>query len=143
MNDRERLLARLRDIYKTDNVALMYFVNNYYSDEISVTFDATSSDNPEFSIVSFKNPSVIAHEFLHLFGAWDLYITPFDSHKETIRRKKQAMELFPDEIMAFAYRNIDSLNISQFTRYTIGWDNALEPKYSELILGKKLKPVKY
>lgn len=121
----------------------MYFVNNYFTDEISVTFDSNGSDNPEFAIVSFKKPSVIAHEFLHLFGAWDLYITPFDNNKEAMKRKKQAMELFPNEIMAFDYRDIDSLNISQFTRYTIGWDRALDPDYSNLILGKKLKPLKY
>lgn len=141
--DRERLIARLRDIHKTDNVALMYFINNYYTDELSVTFDINSSNNIEFSIVSFKKPAVIAHEFLHLFGAWDLYITPFDGRKSAVKMKQQAMEIFPDEVMAFAYRDLDSLDISQFTRYSIGWEKQLDPKYSELILGKRLKPIKY
>jgi hypothetical protein len=141
--DRERLIARLRDIHKTDNIALMYFINNYYSKEVSVTIDMNSSDNVEFSIVSFKKPSVIAHEFLHLFGAWDLYITPYDTQKEAIKKKKQAMELFPNEIMAFAYRNIDSLEIGKFTKYAIGWEKKLDKKYSDLILGKQLKPLQY
>jgi hypothetical protein len=142
-NDRERLIARLRDIHKTDNVALMYFINNYYSNEISVTFDINSLTNIEFSIVSFKQPSVISHEFLHLFGAWDLYITPFDNKRSAVKKKKQAMQLFPNEIMAFAYRDIDSLDICQFTKYAIGWDNELDPKYSDLLFGNKIKPVKY
>lgn len=142
-NDRERLIARLRDIHKTDNVALMYFINNYFTNDISLTFDSNSLENVEFSIVSYKRSAVISHEFLHLFGAWDLYITPFDKKKAAIKKKKQAMELFPNEIMAFAYRNIDSLEISQFTKYTIGWENQLEKKYSDLILGKKLKSIKY
>jgi len=137
------LIARLRDIYKTDNVALMYFINNYYTNEISVTFDSNSFENVEFSIVSFKKSAVIAHEFLHLFGAWDLYATPFDKKKAAIKKKKQAMELFPHEIMAFAYRNLDSLEISEFTKYTIGWENQLDKKYSDLLLGKGLKPIKY
>lgn len=141
--NREQLIARLRDIHKTDNVALMYFINNYHTDEISVAFDISSDADIEFAIVSFKNPAVIAHEFLHLFGAWDLYITPFDSKRKAIKKKKQAMELFPNEIMAFQYRNIESLEISQFTRYAIGWDSYLEKKYSNLLLGKKLLPVKY
>jgi hypothetical protein len=142
-NDRERLIARLRDLYKTDNVALMYFINNYYKEETSVTFDINNHENVEFSIVSFKKPAVISHEFLHLFGAWDLYITPYDNKRSEKKKKKQAMELFPNEIMAFAYRNIDSLEISQFTKYAIGWDNQLDKKYSDLLFGKKLKPVKY
>ncbi|NJK95152.1 MAG: hypothetical protein HC905_09785 [Bacteroidales bacterium] len=53
------------------------------------------------------------------------------------------MELFPNEIMAFAYRNLDSLEISQFTRYAIGWDKKLEPQYTKLILGNTIKPAKY
>jgi hypothetical protein len=142
-NDRERLIARLRDIHRTDNIALMYFINNYYKEEISVTFDSNSAAHIEFSIVSFKKPAVMAHEFLHLFGAWDLYITPFDNKKKLIKKKKQAMELFPNEIMAFAYRDIDSLDISQFTRYSIGWEKQLDKRYSNLILGSKLKPLKY
>jgi hypothetical protein len=142
-NNRERLVARLRDIHKTDNIALMYFINNYYAEEVSVTFDINSHENVEFSIVSFKKPAVIAHEFLHLFGAWDLYITPFDTKRSAIKKKKQAMELFPNEIMAFAYKDIDSLEIGQFTKYAIGWEKQLDKKYSDLILGKGLKPIKY
>jgi hypothetical protein len=143
INNRERLIARLRDLHRTDNVALVYFINNYYMQDISVAFDTNSHSNVEFSIVSFKSPSVIAHEFLHLFGAWDLYITPFDKKKTDLKKKQLAMELFPKEIMAFAYRQLDSLEIGNFTKYAIGWEKQLDKKYSDLIIGKKLKPVDY
>ena len=143
LSDKERLIARLRDIYATDNVALVYFLNNYYKNELSVTFNIFSQTNIEYSVVSFKQPSVIAHEFLHLFGAWDLYITPFDNNKEAKRRKAFAMREFPNEIMAFAYRGIDSLDICPFTKYCIGWEKQLDKKYTEMILGKNIKPVKY
>lgn len=144
LNNKERLIARLRDYYKTDNIALIYFINNYYSNELSVTLNTNISNDVEYSIVSFKSPSVIAHEFLHLFGAWDLYVTPFDKNKKYIVKQKEfAMKEFPNEIMAFAYRNIDSLSISPFTKYCIGWENELDNTYSKMILGKKLKPVKY
>lgn len=143
MTDKERLIARLRDIYKTDNVALVYFINNYYNDEMSVTFNSSSETEVEYSIVSFKQPAVIAHEFLHLFGAWDLYITPFDKEKDVKERKAFAMKEFPNEIMAFAYRGIDSLGISPFTKYCIGWEKQLDQKYTEMILGKNIRPVKY
>jgi len=142
-SDRERLIARLRAIHRTDNIALMYLINNYHTDEMSLTLDANSNFNVEFCIVSYKYPSVFAHEFLHLFGAWDLYITPFDSKRKAIKRKKVAMELFPNEVMAFAYRNLESLEISPFTKYTIGWSKELDQKYANAILGKRLRPVRY
>jgi hypothetical protein len=142
-SDRERLIARLRAIHRTDNIALMYLINNYHTDEMSLTLDANSNHNVEYCIVSYKYPSVFAHEFLHLFGAWDLYITPFDSKRKAIKRKKVAMELFPNEVMAFAYRNIESLEISPFTKYTIGWSKELDQKYANAILGKRLRPVRY
>jgi hypothetical protein len=143
LSDRERLIARLRAIHRTDNIALMYLINNYHTDEMSLTLDANSNHNVEYCIVSYKYPSVFAHEFLHLFGAWDLYITPFDNKRKAVNRKNMAMEMFPNEIMAFAYRRIESLEISPFTKYTIGWTTELDKKYSDAMVGKRLKPVKY
>lgn len=141
--DRERLIARLRDLHKTDNVALMYFINNYYTDELSCAVHCSSNDNPEYAIVSFKQPAVIAHEFLHLFGAWDLYITPFDNKRAAVRKKAFAMKEFPNEIMAFAHRGLDSLSISPFTKYLVGWEKELDENYKNMIIGKRLKVAKY
>ncbi len=141
--DRERLIARIRDIHKTDNVALMYFINNYYTDEISVALHIGSNNNPEYSVVSFKNPSVIAHEFLHLFGALDLYISPFDKNRKARKKKDFVMKNFPNEIMAFPYRNLDSLNISPLTEYLLSWDNELSKEHQQMLFGKKIKAAKY
>jgi hypothetical protein len=142
MNDRERLIARLRDIHSTDNVALMYFINNYHADEVSVAMHTGSDKNIEYAIVSHKSPSVIAHEFLHLFGAWDLY----SSHCNLCTPKRHIKRMnkkFPNEIMAFAYRDIDTLNISEFTKYCIGWNNKLDKRYSRVVLGRRLNPLVY
>ena len=143
LKTRERLIARLRDIHQTDNIALLYFINNYYTDELSATFDISNDNNVEFSIVSFKNPAVIAHEFLHLFGAYDLYLTPYDIKKKDQKKKDKLMQMFPDEIMAFAHRDINSLTISGFTKYLIGWENELAPEYQKLLLNKGYFAVKY
>ena len=142
-NDRERLISHLRNMFKTDNVVLMYFINNYYKEEMSLTLHTVSHSDIEYSIVSFKKPAVIAHEFLHVFGAIDLYITPFDRKFSAMRKKATAMKEFPDEIMSFAYRQLDSLNISPFTKYMIGWDNELDEKYKRILFGKKIKVIKY
>jgi hypothetical protein len=136
MNSRERLIAKLRDIHKTDNIALMYFVNNYFEDEISFALHTSSDKKTEYAVVSTKHPSVIAHEFLHIFGALDLYISPFDRRKNK-KIKKKAMQLYSNEIMAFAHRSIDSLQISSFTKYLIGWDNKLNETDSKIFIPRK------
>ncbi|RMG78029.1 MAG: hypothetical protein D6707_10460, partial [Bacteroidetes bacterium] len=141
--DREKLLARLRDIYKTDNVALVYFINNFYKKDISVALHTQGNETPEYAVISYKSPGVIAHEFLHLFGAYDLYMSPFDRERKTQKQKEFAMKEFPNEIMAFPYRRINTLSISPFTKYLIGWKNELDNKYKEMLIGKKIKIAKY
>lgn len=144
IKDRERLIARLRDIHKTENVALLFFINNYFMDDLSaVLHSGSNDDNAEYGIVSYKTPAVIAHEFLHLFGALDLYITPWDNKRKGKKKKEWAMKEFPNEIMAFTHRHIDSLEISQFTRYLIGWDKSLNEEYRKKLLGRKIYPLKY
>ena len=141
--DRENLLARLRDIHKTDNVGLIYFINNFYTDEISVVLHSHGGDSPEYGVVSYKTPGVIAHEFLHLFGAADLYLSPFDKKKKMKKKKEFDMKEFPNEIMAFPYRRINTLNLSSFSKYLIGWDTELDTKYKDMLIGKKIKIAKY
>jgi len=143
LSDRERLIARLRDMYKTDNVALMFFTNNYYENEMSVVLHSASNDQTEYGIVSEKRPSVIAHEFLHLFGAIDLYISPFDRNRSQQRKKDKIMKLLPNEIMAFAHKDIDSLNISDLTKYLIGWENKLSEESKRMIASKRQKFLEY
>lgn len=126
LTDRERLIARLRDLYQTDNLAVMYFLNDYYSEDISLALHTARRDAPEYAIVSVKKPAVIAHEFIHLFGALDLYISPFERKRKTMKRLAHINKEFPKEIMAFAHRQIDSLDISPFTKYLIGWNNELD-----------------
>lgn len=141
--DRERLIARVRDIHRTDNVALMLFVNNYYNDESSVAIHTGSTTSIEYAVVAFKRPAIIAHEFLHLFGALDLYVTPYDSDREAQKRKHFAMEQFPKEIMAFPFRSLDSLEVSPLTEYLVGWRRELPDEYVKMITSKKVRLAKY
>jgi len=143
ITNRERLIARLRDMAKTDNVALMYFLNNYHQNELSLALHTAVSEKTEYAIVSFKNPAVTAHEFLHLFGALDLYVTPFDKRKRELRKKVAIMKAFPNEIMAFTERSLDSLSLSPITKYLIGWAPQLDEKSKQIMFGKKIKIFKY
>jgi hypothetical protein len=142
-NDRERLIAKLRNQYETDNIALLFFINNYYENEISVAFHTSSSNETEYAVVSNKEPAVIAHEFLHLFGAWDLYISPLDRKIFEKRKKRKAMKKYPTEIMAFAYKNLDSLTISPLTKYLIGWDKKLQSGEGTMFVKRRWKLLEY
>jgi hypothetical protein len=143
ITDRERLIARLRDITGTDNVVVMYFLNNYHQQEISLALHTGASEITEYSIVSFKSPAVIAHEFLHIFGALDLYMSPFDRKKRTLKNKVKIMKAYPNEIMAYTYRPIESLNISPLTKYFIGWTSTLDEESKKIMFGKKIKLIRY
>lgn len=142
-NDRERLIAKLRNEYKTDNIALVYFVNNYFENEISIALHTSSSTETEYAIVSNKEPTVIAHEFLHLFGAWDLYQSPFDRTIFQRMKKRKAMKRYPNEIMAFTYRDIDSLEISPLSKYLIGWDSKLMKGEGKMLVKRRWKLLEY
>lgn len=141
--DRERLIAALRDRYRTDNVALILFVNNYYGSETSVAVHTASTTAIEYATVAFKRPGVIAHELLHLFGALDLYVTPFDDKKRAQKRKHFAMDRFPNEIMAFPFRSLDSLEIGTLTQYLVGWRREALPEDQELLTGGKVRLARY
>lgn len=114
----ETLIATLRDKYKTDNIALMFFVNGYYEHDACLTFNSYShGPEVEYSVVTQKNPAAIAHEFFHLFGAVDLY--PHPHHPGF--NYNDLEEKYPDEIMRIAHKNLPKLMISPITKYYIGW----------------------
>jgi hypothetical protein len=132
--NKERLVAYLRDYYHVESVALFFMVNNYFKKDISVPMNILTSEDVEFSIVSYKYSSVVAHNLLHLFGAADLYETPFRHSKKKIDFAKKE---FPSEIMHDPYgKSLNQLNISEFTKYLIGWSNDLDAKYKTLLKDK-------
>ncbi len=130
-NNKERLIAQLRDDYAVESVALMLFVNNYFRDDISISLNTMMTTDVEFSIVSYKYPAEIAKYFLKLFGGIDMS----ESHERKSNRKiKIAREYFPNDIMQdINAKNLTDLNIGSFTAYMIGWSNELESKYEPLL----------
>jgi len=132
--DTERLIAHLRDEFSVESVALIFMVNNYYRKDISFAVNTFTTEDVEFAIVSYKYPSEIAHNFLLLYGAADMYSTPIRRSEKKI---KMASELFPNEIMTDPYaKNIWGLEISDFTKYLIGWSDELDPIYEPLLTDK-------
>ena len=132
--NKERLVAFLRDEKRVESVALLFMVNNYFRNDISISINTMNTEDVEFSIISYKYPSVIAHNILHLFGAADLYKTHYRRNEKKILL---AMDYFPDDIMQDAYaKNIINLSIGEYSGYLVGWKQILDQKYFSLLSDK-------
>ena len=129
--NKERLIAFLRDEYQVESVALMFLVNNYFRSDISLAINSLHNEDVEFSVISYKYPSEIAHNFLQLYGAADLHKSPF---RRSPRKIKLAEQLFSDDIMTDVFaRSLNDLKIGPFTRYMIGWTEELDRDYEPLL----------
>ena len=134
--NKERLVAFLRDENKVESVALFYMVNNYYKSDISIPVNTYRTDDVEFVIVSYKYPSEIAHNFLHLFGASDMYRTLLRRNERNIRTLSGR---YPDEVMQEPYgKDLNKLTISNYTKYLIGWTEKLDPAMESLMTDKMI-----
>lgn len=132
--DKERLIAYLRDENNVESVALLYLVNNYFRTDISVPVNMLENDDIEFAVLSYKYPSVIAHNILHLFGAADLYETPYRKNQKKI---EALQSLYPNDIMNDIYgRDLKDLSIGNYTKYLIGWKDEISPEHKSLLVDK-------
>lgn len=132
--NKERLVAFLRDTKQVESVALIYMVNNYFRNDISISVNTMNTHDVEFAIVSYKYPSIIAQNVLHLFGAADLCKTQYRRNEKKIA---VAGKYFPDDIMQDVYaKNLSKLKVGKFTQYLIGWKQGLEPEYQPLLTDK-------
>lgn len=84
-------------------------------------------------------PANIAHELLHLLGAWDLYEMPGFTREQAEFAKKT----FKNEIMRQTYRNFDELEIGPLTAWRIGltdkqedWFYDYAPEYYKKYMSK-------
>jgi hypothetical protein len=129
--NKERLISYLRDDNKVESVALIFMVNNYYRSDISIPINIYSNNDVEYAIVSYKYPSEIAHNILALYGAAPMYNSIYRKKTSKIEILKKE---FPNDIMQDPYaKNINLLTIGEYTKYLIGWQDNLDPKYNELL----------
>ncbi len=132
--DKERLVAFLRDENNVESVALLYLVNNYFRTDISIPVNFLDTDDIEFTVISYKYPTVLAHNILHLFGAADLFKTPYRRHEKKIERLKQ---LYPNDIMQDMYaKSLNNIEIGDYTQYLIGWRDNLDPDLKPYLTDK-------
>jgi hypothetical protein len=125
----DRLIAKLRDEYNSESVCLLFILNTYKKDDFTVVLNTMSNTQVEYVINSYKNSSIIAYDFLKLFGAISLYSSP---DKKPSKNKAFAKEQFADDIMVNPAEDIHYLSIGDFTKYMIGWTDEIDPKYERL-----------
>lgn len=112
------LISKLRDIYRVDNVALIYLLNNNYTKDVSIAMNANSNSKIEYGVASYKTPTELGHLIMHLFGAVDL---KEDHYGRMI--ENDAASKWPNDIMANTLYTtpLEKLEISPLTEYLIGW----------------------
>ena len=134
--NKERLVAFLRDENKVESVAMFYLVNNYFKSDISIPVNIFDTEDVEFAIVSYKYASEIVHNFLHLYGAADMHETVYRRQE---RKISMLADRYPDDIMQDPYgKAINKLELSDYTKYLIGWIDELDPELETLMTDKML-----
>lgn len=133
---REKLVTRLKEKYQTDNIALVFFINNGSTEQTSAAYHVSDNRGPEYAVVNTTRATAIAHETLHLFGAIDLYLYPGPWSFRHRARVYQAYKDFPDDIMGRPYRDINDVEVDELTGYLLGWREKYDKKYERLIYGR-------
>ncbi len=128
----KQAFRKVRKKYKTDNIVVlimskgggrpysMRYAKGYNKKKYFV--EGTIIYNKYQNGAPMPLSAVIAHELLHLYGAWDLYTT----YAQTIDRQQKAQQLYPNDIMLRVDHNIDSLSIGSLTAWLIGWNKNQE-----------------
>ena len=71
------------------------------------------------------------HEFLHLFGAEDLYMkTDMEGTVTGKNRQEMTMQMHPNAIMHGGFMNIADGMVCGYTAYLVGWLDELPPEYN-------------
>lgn len=93
------------------------------------------SDGPEGAILFHSkeqelSSGSIIHEFLHLFGAVDLYETPEQTKENSDRMEK----MYPREVMHNHYFPLRELQMSPLTAWLVGLSDKEEPWFESFLL---------
>ena len=139
-NNKERLCAKLRNIYQVESVVLLFVHKSEAMDNVYFTMNSLTNENVEFAVTSINNPTLIAAQILEMFGAATLLYSLEKKSEE--KSAKYVKDNFPLDIMGNPLSNINTLDIGKYTQYLIGWHNDFLPEYktmtsSKLIIVKK------
>jgi len=127
----------LKTNHKADNVVVIVFANENGRSYAQPTIEKLVKMNKDFILegaVVYKTgynnlalySGTIVHEMLHLFGAWDMYLS--ETRSSDIDRRINGA--FQHSIMLHDHDyNIYQFNIDQMTGWCIGWTKTYWPWY--------------
>ena len=69
------------------------------------------------SVGRAEEPSTIAHEILHLYGAWDMYASAKFSPTQLALAKRR----FPNDIMVDSHGGLMMADVGPLTAWRVGW----------------------
>lgn len=72
-----------------------------------------------------ETSATMAHELLHLYGAWDLY----ETFEVSAEQASLAEDHFPDDIMRRTDDDLDALSVGPLTAWRVGWAPMREAWY--------------
>jgi hypothetical protein len=119
---------------KCDNVQLLIFIKGQ-GNGYSMAYSSDMNKEKYFvegSVLYEKywnnedlRPSSIAHETLHLYGAWDLYKT----FEQTQENEDKATQAFPNSIMLKYFDVINDAEVDEVTAWLVGWNTSPKAWY--------------
>ncbi len=129
--NKEKLAAHLIDEHTVESIVLLFMANNFFKKDISTPVNHMNSNDLKFATVSYKYPAIIAQNILSFFGASDLGES---INRRNTKKIKLTYDFFPKDIMQDVYGlDINTLDIGDYTKHLIGWQNNLDSKYNIIV----------
>jgi hypothetical protein len=103
---------------------------------LHVTPEATFSHaecghGAEYAVVAHRDAMVVAHEVLHLYGAWDFYHLDDSPYSPQPRARAAELErLFPADVMGLGREAGTRPDVGALTAWLVGWSRCAKPGYA-------------
>jgi len=131
IKSKERLIAKLRNVYQVESVVLMFVHKPEDLSHLYLNLNSLTNKDVEYMVTTFQAPTVIAYQVLQLYGAATMM---YNSGKKKEKASKLIVEdKFPEDIMANLGKTIQSLEMGEYTKYLIGWSNVEEEYYKSIV----------
>lgn len=136
IKSKERLVAKLRNIYQVESVVLIFVHKPEGLSHLYKNLNSLSNTDVEYIVTTFQAPTVLAYQVLQLFGAAPM---SYNSGKKKEKASKLIVEeMFPSDVMANLGKGIQGLIMGDYTKYLVGWSNKKKEYYKSMLSERKV-----
>lgn len=136
IKSKERLIAKLRNVYQVESVVLMFVHKPQDLSHLFLNLNSLTNKDVEYIVTTFQSPTVISYQVLQLFGAATMMYNK--GRKKEKASKLIVKENFPNDIMANLGKTIQSLEMGEYTKYLVGWSNNEKEYYKSIVSERKV-----